>query len=282
MVQHALDRAAMITDPDRIVTVIGPGQWALFGQASRPGATGVVIEQPMDRGSASAVMMALAHILLRDPDATVLVLPAAQFAHTEEHFVTYLKQACEAADEHRGHFVLLGAKPRYAENDLGWVLPSESLGNLSRVGWIRQTPSRAGAARLLRNGALWNTQIFAVRGVELWRLGQRCAPGLAESFAVIAMTLRRCLIGVISRAAQENIVSPVYADMPRTELTSTLLLAARDQMLVLSMDGVLWADWSRPDWVIETMGHLDREPRTAEGDLATQSHRSNRKTAVGP
>src|SRR5262249_45470081 len=70
LVQHALDRAAAITDPDRIVTVIGPGQRELLEQATRPKAAGAVIEQSMDRGSASAVMFALVHALLRDPDAT--------------------------------------------------------------------------------------------------------------------------------------------------------------------------------------------------------------------
>src|SRR5262249_9258938 len=145
------------------------------------------------------------------------------------------------------------------------------LGDLARVSWIRQTPSRAAASGLLRNGALWNTQIFAARCVDLWRLVRRCAPGLAENFAMIAMTLERTRIGGLSRAAQDGIVSLVYAGIPRTELTSTLLVAAKEQMLVLCMDGVLWADWSRPDWVIETMGQLDQELRAVEGGFPSRS-----------
>jgi hypothetical protein len=116
---------------------------------------------------------------------------------------------------------------------------------------------RAGAERLLRNGAQWNTQIFAARGMDLWRLGHRCAPGLAECFAVIAMTLQRKRAGISTLAAEDEIVSLVYDDLPHSELTSTLLMAAREQMLVLCMEDVLWADWSRPEWVIETLGHLD-------------------------
>ena len=269
MVQHALERAASITDVERIVTVIGPGHRADLEQAVSPGSLGPVLEQPLDRGSSAAVYMALAHVLLADPHAVVLVLPATQFASPENTFVHHLADACALADRQPGRVVLLGAIPRHPECELGWIIPAAGQepwtanGNGQEavpVARLSRTPPRKGSARRLRHGAMWNTQIFAARGAALWNLGERLTPGVMESFATVALAMKRGNNGRIPPETQEDLIRFAYSEMTSTDIGNAVLRRATAQALVLRLEGVLWADWSRPEWVMETLCRMDRIP----------------------
>lgn len=269
VLQHTLDRAALVTRPERIVTVIGPGQRAHLERSTHAESAGRVLEQPRDRGTTAGVFMALAHVLLQDPDANVVVMPAAQFVAPDEAFARHARAASAAAADHPGRIVMLGAVPRGSDGDLGWIVPGEALEEpldpgrregLHGVAWFRERPPRAGAVRLLHNGALWSTQVFAARGETLWMLGERVVPGLMESFAAVALAMQGVLARRITPALQAEITRSAYDELAYTDLTPALLQGATGQMAVRRMDDVLWADWSRPERVVEMLDLLERGP----------------------
>ena len=268
VLQHTLDRGRQVTDPDRIVTVIGPGQRRHLDATTAPGSAGYVLELPVDRGSTAGAYMGVAHILLRDPGATVAILPADQFVFPEDRFTRCVRAACAKAEGNPGRLVVLGADARYADARMGWLMPGSPLESpadedrpaSASVAWYRRAPSRAAAELLLRNHALWSTQVIAVRASTLWRLGERFASALMEGFAAAALVLARSLTGRASAEETEAMLRQALAGLPSTELAETVLQVATSDTMVLRLDDVLWADWSQRARIEESLAYFERLP----------------------
>jgi len=85
LLEDAVDRARGVVDPERICTIVAHQhrQWWSGIDALAPLAADNIVVQPRNRGTAIGLLYALMHILARDPDARVLVLPADHYVREE-------------------------------------------------------------------------------------------------------------------------------------------------------------------------------------------------------
>jgi len=279
VLQHTLDRAAAITSTDRIVVVVGKEHRARLDRAMCPGSAGVVIEQPFDRGTAFSVFLALACVLERDPDATVLCLPANQFASPNDRFLGSITRACEMAAATPNRLLLVAAPATHADTDYDWIIPerdgvSDAAAEADPlpVAFIREKPNAPGATTLFRNDSYLNTMVFAVRASTLWGHGCFLAPGLMDTFVTVRDLMRATRTGYITTEDFAASLRCLYSPAPTVDFTAAILRLMSRHTLIVPLDrDVVWSDWDRPEHVTETLNRIGagRTPEVAQAMMAS-------------
>jgi mannose-1-phosphate guanylyltransferase len=82
--------------------------------------------QPENRGTATAIFLALSYIRKRNREATVLIFPSDHFVYPEERFLEIVRAAVRTAQATRHSVVLLGVPAKRPETDYGWIQPGTS------------------------------------------------------------------------------------------------------------------------------------------------------------
>src|SRR6202011_6098360 len=104
-----------------------------------------IIHQPLNRGTGVAVAVALVHILQRDPDAVVVLVPCDHYYSDDEAFGHAIRSVISSAEQYPDAIVLLGAEARYAEIEYGWIEAGSAISDtpvpLFRVNRFWEKPS---------------------------------------------------------------------------------------------------------------------------------------------
>jgi hypothetical protein len=136
-IEETARRALALAAPERIVSVIGPGHGRYLESPRRLEVPGRRLEEPQPRGTGCGLLLALADVLARDPEAVVAVLPADHFVDPPERFGALLREAYDLAEFLPGQLVLLAARPESPSPDYGWILPLRPLGRGDALrGWM--------------------------------------------------------------------------------------------------------------------------------------------------
>jgi len=257
MFQHTLDRAARLTPPNRIVTVVAHSHRhdALAQLEGRGGST--ILFQPANRDTAAGVFLPLTYIRARAPQATVVLYPSDHFVYPEQRFLDTVRHAVRIAKSRPDRLVMLGVAPDRLELDYGWIQPGQSLANLpgepvQAIQSFLEKPDAAQADAALRAGALWNTLVFAANVDLLWRLGWQCLPDMMPLFERLSQA--------IGGPGEGRALEAIYRDMPAKNFSSDLLQRVPEQLAVVELTGVLWSDWGKPERITEALRRIDRRP----------------------
>jgi mannose-1-phosphate guanylyltransferase len=185
LLQEALQRAATVASMQRVCTVVAAQhrQWWTSMLGYLPNRN--IIVQPHNRGTAHGILLPLLKIAERDPDATVVLLPADHYLRDEDAMTAALRQSAELAHENPDSIYLLGIEPDEADAELGYILPASRMRNRS-VAVLRfiEKPTEARARALIGQGALWNSFIMAASAralLALYRGGFDSAIGMMRS-----------------------------------------------------------------------------------------------------
>ena len=79
-----------------------------------------LITQPRNCGTANGLLLAVLHILERDPLARILFLPADHYVLDEVSLVNALRNAVTLPTHTDGSLLLIGIKPDLEDPDLGY------------------------------------------------------------------------------------------------------------------------------------------------------------------
>ncbi|MBD0315724.1 MAG: hypothetical protein ICV75_03445, partial [Nitrospiraceae bacterium] len=255
--QHTLDRAARLSDADRIVALVARSHRREAWSAMEGRVGGTVLLQPQYRETAAAVFLSLTYVKARDPLATVVMYPSDHFVYPEHRFLDSVKRAAWTAEWLPDRVILLGVTPERLELDYGWITPGEKLDEscqyqIRAVRSYVEQPSLAQADAALAQGALWNTSVLAAKIETLWQIGWQCFPDLMARF--------ERLEAAIGSPQEGRILDDIYFDMPAHNLFAELLQRVPDRAAVIEMNGVLWSDWARPQEIANSLRRIGREP----------------------
>jgi mannose-1-phosphate guanylyltransferase len=263
MLEHTWGRALAVAMPERVVTVVGNGHLR-FLDDRRGAAPGPVLEQPRNCGTAPGVLLPATLVAARDPGATLLILPADHFVHPESRFLAIANAACRAARERPGRLILLGVRADEPETDFGWILPAagDPRAGLAPVERFEEKPDRDRALRFLARGGLWNTMVMAVRVGTLWALAERHLPAMVRQFRELRQIFAHPQ-GELPEVRVAEAVERAYRHMPEADFSRDLVQRCPEAALVLSLDGVEWSDWGRPERVAASLQRLGKLPSFA-------------------
>ena len=123
LVHEALQRAAAVAPRQQVCAVVAEQHRLWWTQILGHVPENNIVVQPLNRGTAHGILLPLLRIAERDPDATVVLLPADHYVRDEQIMATSLRRAAELAESDRESIYLLGVEPDEPDTELGYILP---------------------------------------------------------------------------------------------------------------------------------------------------------------
>jgi mannose-1-phosphate guanylyltransferase len=242
LLQATLDRISSRFDRERIVVVVGKAYRSLAEEQLRDHAIHL-ISQPRNLGTGPGILLPLAWIRGRDPDARIAIFPSD---HHVPHPEPLLSGVQRALDSTRFDRVVLGVKADMPETDLGWIVSHHTGPALGPRAVLRfvEKPSRPMAEQLFRQGALWNTFLLVGKLQAMWSMAVRSRPRLASLFD----TYGRSIGGL----RETSVLDAVYAQAAPVDFSRDILQQA-EGLGVVRVHGSGWSDWGSPERVLRAL-----------------------------
>jgi mannose-1-phosphate guanylyltransferase len=195
MIQQTLGRIGPLVDPERTWIITGADQAEATREQLPDLPAGQVVGEPCPRDTAACVGLAASLVSRRDPDATMIVMPADHVIEPADEFRRTVKAAASVVDDDPSAFVTFGITPDRPETGYGYIERAERLGDpegvpVYRVERFREKPDRATAEQFLSTGKfVWNAGIFVWKAGAVLDALARHRPALAEAIARVSGAL---------------------------------------------------------------------------------------------
>jgi mannose-1-phosphate guanylyltransferase len=218
---------------------------------------GELVVQPENLDTAAGIFLALTHVCLGDPGATVVIYPSDHFVYPESQFVRAVESAVRATNLCPDRLVLVTVSPDRVEPEYGWIRPGLRLGcirehSLHEVEMFVEKPNAEVAREIMLGRALWNTLILVARVEALWKLGWQLLPDMMRLFERYGAW--------IGTRGEEAVREAVYRRMPRRNFSSHLLACAHGRLAAIEMNDVIWSDWGKAERIVSTLRQIGKYP----------------------
>ncbi|MCI0434568.1 MAG: NTP transferase domain-containing protein [Gemmatimonadetes bacterium] len=254
LLDDALGRAESIACRERICTVVAEyhRQWWEPALVRLPRQN--VIVQPGNRGTGNGTLLPLLHILRRDRQARIVLLPSDHHVRDESTLERSLRQALAQLAGHRTQVVMLGVEPDKTDPELGYIVPGRNDGTgLRTVERFVEKPPEAIARELIADGAVWNAFIAAARAQALLGLFARRFPG-------VVARMRAAVAGDAGNPDNPAATRELYRTLPEIDFSRHIAEGSELALRVLTVPVCGWSDLGTPARVLEA---LMREPPAA-------------------
>ena len=254
LLQMTLDRVQQLIPRERILIIVNAGHRDEAAEQLTGWPQENVIYQPANRETAPGILLPLAHVSHRCPNATVAVFPSDHFIFNERGFMTHVAQALSETEIYPKSAILLGMTPDRLEEGYGWISSRQDRqdkGSRAVCGFWEK-PNPAQAEDLMLQGALWNTFVFAARAATLWEITRQAVPDLYGVFSSV-----RIMLGT---AQAQKYIEETYARLRSVNFSSAILTRCAARLRVLPVPEMGWSDWGSADRILHTvvrMGRLD-------------------------
>jgi mannose-1-phosphate guanylyltransferase len=252
LLERTLMRVQRLIPAERIIVIVDARHRAEAAAQLAHWPEENIVYQPANRETAPGILLPLAHISHRDPIARVAVFPSDHFVLDEPKFVSWAGKALAEAERFPEQAILLGMTPDRLEEGYGWIEPAgEGRNGRSRaVASFREKPSTAEAERLMAQGALWNTFVFAARARTLWDMARHTIPDICNDFEAV----RRML----SSAHASLFVEQLYENMRTVNFSLEVLSPMASRLRVLTVPEVGWSDWGSVERILASAKEMGR------------------------
>ena len=258
MLQFTFQRAQRLIPRERIFTVVDQShfEFADVTQQLVDQPKMHVVIQPSNRGTAIGLLLPLAHLLERHPDATVAVFPSDHFISDDDLFMAHVDAAFGIVEQDSAKIVLLGIPPRVAEPEYGYIVPagdppSAFPWGARIVSRFVEKPSLGVAQEIVSRGGLWNTLVMVFRAQNFLSYVRAMNNRLYSCFwrirdALGAHSLIRAIEKIYERAQPVNLSKSFLEELPRRRPS---------QLLVLPVRGVYWCDCGSEERIVKFLGN---------------------------
>jgi mannose-1-phosphate guanylyltransferase len=256
LLHDALRRARVVADSQRTCAIVAEyhRRWWQPLQLDIPAAN--LIPQPRNRGTATGILLPLLHIVHRDPEATLLVLPSDHYVRNEEVLAGSLRSAMTALARDRSHVILLGITPDEPDPDLGYIVAEgNSDDGVRPVREFVEKPTVATARALLARGGVWNSFIFAANGQALLRAFEARCPDLVGEM--------RHIVTSMDSSMRRARLAQLYDQLPPLDFSRDILQRSPELLRVMTVPSCGWSDLGTPQRVVETVSRFRSDPRAA-------------------
>jgi mannose-1-phosphate guanylyltransferase len=225
---------------DRQVFVVSDAHERYYSKELADAKDSLVIAQPLNRGTAVGIIVALVQVMQADPDAIVGFFPCDHYYSDVDAFRSIVRAATAAVEQFPQSLVIVGAEAEYAETEYGWIEPGPAVLEpqakpLYRVNRFWEKPALPKARALLQSGCLWNT--FVTFGSAATFLELVCYEVLEVAISV-------------TRALADSDLAPTYAQLPIVDFSRDILTHQANRLQVLRDSGSGWVDLGSPNRVL--------------------------------
>lgn len=262
LLEEAILRASMLAPPERICTIVAQQHrqwWSESRELSRLPEQNLIV-QPRNRGTGLGILFSVLHILARDPEARIVMLPSDHYVRDEPVLRDALKLALQRVEEGKDQPVLLGIEPDMSDTDLGYIVPGgPDIAGGQRVSKFVEKPHADLAAELIEQGALWNAFIIAATGQTLLNM---FLPRYSAMVMEMQIILSRHLSLGLPAGGWPSLVD-LYMRLPSLDFSRDILEHRVDKLCVVRVPPCGWSDLGTPRRVGETLQHLQTRASTS-------------------
>jgi mannose-1-phosphate guanylyltransferase len=255
LLHDAMQRARNVAPRERLCVIVAEHHRRYWQRALWTTPSSNIIVQPRNCGTANGILLATLKILERDPLARIVFLPADHYVRDEAALAGSLREAATQLTRNPQELLLIGIEPEEADPELGYVVPGEETQeNVRGVERFVEKPEATVARQLLRQGALWNTFIFAAYGPALLGMIRLGHPEVVERLETALA--RDSRLGSRSIALEE-----AYEDLPSVDFSRGVMQGAESSLRVITAPACGWSDLGTPKRVAEALKRFEPAPR---------------------
>ncbi|MFT6765628.1 MAG: mannose-1-phosphate guanylyltransferase [Alteromonas naphthalenivorans] len=141
-----------------------------------------ILVEPEARNTAGAMMLAALMVEERDPDATLMFLPADHYIPQSEKFLEFMSHALDFAATN-DVITMIGLKPSYPATGYGYISYDHSAPFPAPVHAFHEKPDLNLAQEYLKKDYLWNSGMFVVNVKAFLTICQEVAPEVFDPVA---------------------------------------------------------------------------------------------------
>jgi mannose-1-phosphate guanylyltransferase len=226
------------------------------------------LAEPVGKNTAPCIGLAALEIVRRDPEATMIVLPADHWVADVAAFRRTLKAAAALALRY-DRLVTIGIRPEYPETGYGYIVKDQSVtapsqGSAFSVKRFTEKPTLAGARRLIRQRALWNSGIFVWKAATLLQLLARFQPAIYRRLKIIERAAAGQSLAKPSQKLRAAIARE-YGKMPNLSIDYAVMEKAGSEGKVLTLEASFgWSDVG--SWAaVHRMSYKDADGNASQG-----------------
>jgi mannose-1-phosphate guanylyltransferase len=212
MLQATVDRIEKLIPPERVWVITNERYIDLVDEQLPDVPEENIVGEPIAKNTAPCVALAAALINDRDPDATMVVLPADHQIGEPEKFISILKTA-ETKAQDGENLVTIGIKPDRPETGYGYIeFDKESTEmyddrEVKRVNQFREKPDLKTARQFIYSGNfLWNSGMFIWQASTILNQFEKHLPSVHDELEK--------LTPAIGNDDQEEAISTFYHGCP--------------------------------------------------------------------
>jgi mannose-1-phosphate guanylyltransferase len=250
---EALHRAHTVTSRSRTCAVLAKHHRIWWQGLPRALPMSNVIVQPANRGTANGILLPLLHVIERDSQARILVLPSDHHVRDERALSRSLSNAIEQVEARPEYSILVGIEPKEPDPELGYIVPYPSDGpGALPVKQFVEKPSAGRARRIIEQGGLWNAFIIATRAQTLMDLFRRRIPDITKQMhAAVKQDLAR---------DESSATEALYQRLPTIDFSRDILEGQESCLRVLPVPDCGWSDLGTPVRVETLLRQLSQAP----------------------
>lgn len=272
LIEQTLARASAIVPRERVIAVVSAAH-ARHWRSALDLPAGNIVVQPLHRGTAIGILLPILHVLARDADARVLVLPSDHHVEHEGVLEGAMRDALQTVDHDTG-VALLGIEADEPDPELGYIVPRAGVhASFHRVHRFIEKPSVDEARRLCREGALWNSFILAGRARSFLELCRSRYPDVVEALRAIELSDARQLL-------------KVYEGLPVADFSRDVATGQEERLAVMSVAPCGWNDLGTPRRLAQTLagssGQAPTPSVTARSSVGGRINLAERLTQLHP
>jgi len=250
-------RVALSIEPEHTLIVVTQKHHRFYNGLVRPD---LLVEQPVNKGTAPAILYALLQVAAKSPQAVVALFPSDHFVADDEEFMSHIDVAIDAVEVQRDIVTLLGITPTAPETEYGWIEPQPSIlahaqRSITRVGKFWEKPSLSVATSLMQRGCLWNSFVMVGRVDALLKITRAALPEMYSAFADVAPTF--------ATVGEHEAVAELYSQITDSNFSHQVLAERPEDLMVMRVGDVGWSDLGEPNRVLSALARLGVESELA-------------------
>ena len=253
-------RVAASFEPSRTMIVVTQKHRRFYEPLAHEVSTKLLLEQPVNKGTAPAILYALLRVAAKSPKAVVALFPSDHFFADDEEFMSHIDVALDAVEIQPETVMLLGITPTSPETEYGWIEPYPSIlasaqKSITRVRKFWEKPSLSLATSLMERGCLWNSFVMVGSVEALLKMTRAAMPHLFADFAAIAPAFET--------TQEHKALAELYARLDDSNFSHQVLAARPEDLMVMRVGDVGWSDLGEPNRVLSTLARIGAETEFA-------------------
>ena len=246
-------RVALSIESSRTMIVVTEKHRRFYESLADDISPDLLLEQPVNKGTAPAILYALLRIATRSPKAVVALFPSDHFFADDEEFMSHIDVAIDAVEIQPSTVLLLGITPTTPEAEYGWIEPQPSIlasaqKSITRVRKFWEKPSLNLATSLMDRGCLWNSFVMVGCVDALLKMIRAAMPEMYSAFAAITPAFET--------PNEHKALATLYSHIEDSNFSHQVLAVRPGDLMVMRVGDVGWSDLGEPNRVLSALARM--------------------------